>query len=106
LWLALVCEQLEQWEDGVAALQQMSKLRPEADEWKGLRYRFLETIRKQQAEDEAAEGPPEEEKIDPPPSADNLNADEALEEAAPPQVPPGTPGRKAVPPEKLQESGR
>ncbi|HEX6960314.1 MAG TPA: tetratricopeptide repeat protein [Lacipirellula sp.] len=106
LWLALVCERLEQWEEGVAALQQMSKLRPEADEWKGLRQRFFETIRKQQAEEEAAGGPSNDEKIDAPPSADKLNADEALEEAAPPQVPPGTPGRRSVPPEKLQESGR
>jgi hypothetical protein len=98
MWLALLCERLEEWEEGIQALQRMSQLRPEADEWKGLRYRFQETMRKQEAG--AAEKPPGQ------PSP-------AVEEAAQPEQapstttdPPGTPGRRATPPEQLEDSSR
>ena len=80
------------------ALQRMAKLRPEAEEWKGLRYRFLDTIRKQNAGE--AESPTD---TSPAPA---IEADK--ESAAPPAIsdPPGTPGRKATPPEQLEESAR
>jgi tetratricopeptide (TPR) repeat protein len=98
LWLALLCERLEKWEEGIQALQRMSQLRPEAEDWKGLRHRFLETIRKQEAD--AADVPA-------------AQPSPAVEEAARPEQvpstttdPPGTPGRKAAPPEQLEDSPR
>jgi tetratricopeptide (TPR) repeat protein len=97
LWLALLCERLEQWEEGVQALQHMAKLRPEADDWKGLRFRFIETIRKQEAG--APETPSEQ-----PPAVDAA----ARVEQAPSVTTdaPGTPGRKSQPPEPLEEQAR
>jgi tetratricopeptide (TPR) repeat protein len=100
MWLALICERLERWEEGVQALQRMAKLRPDAEEWKGLRYRFLDTIRKQNAGE--AEQPDDESS---PPIVEE-KASEANDAAPALTDPPGTPGRKATPPEQLEETAR
>lgn len=92
MWLALVSERLEQWEEGVQALQRMAKLRPEANEWKGLRQRFLETIRKQNAAGEQAPTPPA--------SADAAPAPPPAAPATETADPPITPGQQAIQPEQ------
>jgi len=77
----------------------MAKIRPEAEEWKGLRYRFLETIRKQEAD--AAKSP---KAPSPAPTVESVE-----ESAEPPQDepdPPVTPGQKEIQPEQLDESAR
>jgi tetratricopeptide (TPR) repeat protein len=45
LWLALICERQQRWEGAVDALKNMSRLRPDADEWKGIRQRIIQTLR-------------------------------------------------------------
>ena len=77
MWLALVSERLQQWEEGVQALQRMAQLRPDAEEWKGLRQRFLETIRQRGADPEA-KSPPDDE---PAPNQNEVQS-EQLDEAA------------------------
>jgi tetratricopeptide (TPR) repeat protein len=93
LWVALICERLQQWEEGVAALKQMMRLRPEGGEWQGLRQRYLETIRRQEAESPTE--PPSGAPATKPPAVAREPVDA---EATPPiQEPPGTSGRRAAP---------
>jgi tetratricopeptide (TPR) repeat protein len=118
MWLALICERLEQWEEGVAALKRMSQLRPEAPEWRGLRQRFLETVRRQNAEGESASpgttveaagnadrAPADGARVDGAPAAEAPSADAPAVDSAPPigTVPPVTPGgQKEVQPEERE----
>jgi tetratricopeptide (TPR) repeat protein len=98
LWTALICERLQQWEEGVAALKQMMRLRPQGGEWQGLRQRYLETIRQQEvAKNDSTEigGNP---KAAAAPAVESAEQTEQAEHSTPkPQQPPGTPGRRAAP---------
>jgi hypothetical protein len=95
LWVALICERLEAWEEGVAALKQMMRLRPEGEEWQGLRQRFLETIRQQEADKN--EEPPVKAPSTSSPANTINSAAEGETSPATTQESPGTPGRKAAP---------
>ena len=44
LWLALICEKQQRWEQSVKALQRMAQLRPEAQDWKGIFIRVKEAV--------------------------------------------------------------
>jgi predicted CXXCH cytochrome family protein len=107
LWVALICERLHEWEEGVAALQQMRRLRPDGGEWQGLRQRFLETIRQEEAAKNAAPETPD--AAPPPAEAAAPTVEEAAQrDDSPPttQEPPGTPGRRAEPTVQSDEQAR
>jgi tetratricopeptide (TPR) repeat protein len=44
LWLALICEKQERWEQSVSALQRMAQLRPDAEDWKGIFLRVKQAV--------------------------------------------------------------
>jgi tetratricopeptide (TPR) repeat protein len=44
LWLALICEKQQRWEQSVKALQRMAQLRPEAQDWKGIFLRIKQAV--------------------------------------------------------------
>ncbi|MBL9164396.1 MAG: tetratricopeptide repeat protein [Planctomycetaceae bacterium] len=44
LWLALICEKQQRWEQAVMALQRMAQLRPEAQDWKGIFLRVRQAV--------------------------------------------------------------
>ncbi|RIK86216.1 MAG: hypothetical protein DCC67_02975 [Planctomycetota bacterium] len=101
MWLALICERQERWEEAAGALLEMRRLRPDGAEWRGIRTRMRETIRGKGLLPAVAPSQP---------SADSSAAagvaaqDATLQTAPAPQPvapePPGTPGRKASPPSK------
>jgi hypothetical protein len=51
MWLALLCERQQRWDDAVAALKEMKRIRPEARaEWLGIAQRIQATIDAQEKE--------------------------------------------------------
>jgi tetratricopeptide (TPR) repeat protein len=94
MWLALICERQQRWEEAVAALKEMQRLRPEADEWKGIGIRIRETILAQQETDAAADAAtPAGESLEQRPA----KAIPAEPPSAPSPKPPTTPGQKQLP---------
>jgi len=96
MWLALICERQQRWEEAVAALKQMARLRPEAEEWKGIGARIRQTILAQ-GEDDAAAAP--EVKTNQPPAA----VEQPERDTSPLPPPPVMPGQKQTPSELQQE---
>jgi tetratricopeptide (TPR) repeat protein len=96
--LALICEKQQRWEDAAGAVIQMAKLRPQAEEWQGLRLRLREEIRAWQAEQAAEE-----------PHSESLSPEQALEPAgddnAPGEIDDAPSAESATPPESATEGG-
>jgi tetratricopeptide (TPR) repeat protein len=61
--LALIAERQQRWKDAERALRNMQRLRPDAEEWKGMGQRMVETIRKLEAD--AAATTPHSESLSP-----------------------------------------
>jgi tetratricopeptide (TPR) repeat protein len=91
MWVALICEKQRKFDAAIQALKQMAKLRPEAEEWKGIGYRIQQTMSAQQ---ESAGKPPEKEA----PTAESSQASPPSTKSPPTSpAPPVTPGQKETP---------
>jgi len=78
LWLALICEKQERWEQSVKALQRMAQLRPEAEDWKGIFLRVKQAVEAAGGTLNVQKAPSTEEGAKPPTTSDG-----AAEEGAP-----------------------
>jgi tetratricopeptide (TPR) repeat protein len=93
MWVALICEKQRRFDAAIQALKQMAKLRPEAEEWKGIGYRIQQTMAAEGQRDAAK--PPENQA----PAADDQASAPSTESAPTSPAPPVTPGQKETSPE-------
>jgi tetratricopeptide (TPR) repeat protein len=70
LWLALICEKQERWDQSVKALQRMAQLRPAADDWKGILIRVKQAVEATGGTLSVTKAPPAEEAAATEPPAD------------------------------------
>jgi tetratricopeptide (TPR) repeat protein/nitrate/TMAO reductase-like tetraheme cytochrome c subunit len=103
LWLALICERQQRWDDAVAALKQMKRLRPRSNEWMGIAYRMQQTIDAQAKDDIASSQPSSNADNNKPPSVPPAGENIAPLPESPDSgllaPPPATPGEKHTPPD-------
>lgn len=92
MWVALICERQERWEEAAGALIEMRRLRPGGPEWQGIRARMRETMRAKGLLAPAGgqttrptQGPEA-----PAPDSESNEVSTELQPVTPP--PPGTPG--------------
>ncbi|MCC6494447.1 MAG: tetratricopeptide repeat protein [Pirellulales bacterium] len=98
MWLALICEKQQRWEEAAGALIEMRRLRPEALEWQGIRARMRESMRQQGLLPQAGAADAKSPTAPPPtPASAAATADPTPQPQPPTPAPPGTPGRKAEP---------
>jgi predicted CXXCH cytochrome family protein len=111
MWLALLCERQQRWDDAVRALKEMKRIRPDAKaEWMGIAQRMQATIDALEKEKGGANKQPPAEKNSfstgaPPTGGDVTTVPAAGPSPGPkeapltPGAPPVTPGEKQTPPD-------
>ncbi len=101
LWLALICEKQERWEQSVKALQRMAQLRPEAEDWKGIFLRVKQAVEAAGGTLSVQQAPPVEEG-----AAASPAGDDAAKEGSPsPPSNPATPKASETAPVPVQPDG-
>jgi predicted CXXCH cytochrome family protein len=104
MWLALLCERQQRWDDAVAALKEMKRIRPEARaEWLGIAQRIQATIDTQEKEKGGAKAANPADQKSPAGSVTTLPSagpsPGPKEAPLTPGEPPLTPGEKQTPPD-------